>query len=135
MGRAPGRRLRRSPATGSRARTAPPSASSTSSPARCRRAREADALDASAQANRALQVRSLEQVDREPVEAEGATSAFRTEATYELPDGSPARSLEQSTVGEDGTYVLVRYSAGEQDYAEDLATAVLDSISVGGAEA
>ncbi len=91
---------------------------------------QADALDASAQANRALQVRGLEQVDREPVEAPGASSAFRTESTYELPDGSPARSLEQSTVAEDGTYVLVRYSAGDDDFDEDLASAVLDSVTL-----
>lgn len=90
----------------------------------------ADALDASAQSNRALQVRGLEQVDRAAVEAPGADSAFRTEAAYDLPDGSGARSLEQSTVGPEGLYVLVRYSAGEDDFDEDLATAVLDSIAL-----
>lgn len=91
---------------------------------------QADALDASAQADRALQVRGLEQVERETVEAPGASGAFRTESTYELPDGSPARSLEQSTVGEDGTYVLVRYSAGEQDFDHDVARTVLDSVTL-----
>lgn len=88
----------------------------------------ADALDASAQSNRTLQVRDLVAVDREPVQAAGAADAFRTASTYSLPDGSPARSLEQSTVDGEGLYVLVRYSAGAEDYDADLAEAVLDSI-------
>ncbi len=92
---------------------------------------KADTVDAAIQGARMTSFPQLEHTRREFTEVPGAASAFVTESTYVTADtGKDARSLDQVAVAEDGRYLLVRLTALDGAYDEELFADVMDTMQV-----
>ena len=89
----------------------------------------ADTLAGAIQGARMPNFPDLRHTRREFTDVPGADGAFLTESTYTTADtGQDARSLDQVAIAEDGRYLLVRISAADEAYDEELFQQVVDTM-------